>query len=66
MSFNFVVLNILCGTTTNPVYSHIVRSGEGKMYAVHTSTSKEVERLFPIDPQLKSQDTTQTHSKAQN
>ncbi|PHT58591.1 hypothetical protein CQW23_00954 [Capsicum baccatum] len=25
----------------------------GKMYAVHTSTSEEVERLFPIDPRLK-------------
>ena len=37
----------------------------GKMYAVHTSTSEEVERLFPIDPRLKARDTTQTHSKAQ-
>ncbi|KAF3671658.1 putative zinc finger AN1 domain-containing stress-associated protein 12-like [Capsicum annuum] len=24
-------------------------SGEGKMYAIHTTTSDEVERLFPID-----------------
>ena len=23
------------------------------MYAVHTATSEEVERLFPIDPRLK-------------
>ncbi|PHT52375.1 Two-component response regulator ARR10 [Capsicum baccatum] len=30
----------------------------GKMYAVHTSTSNEVERLFPIDPRLKTQDPT--------
>ena len=37
----------------------------GKMYAVHTSTSDEVERLFPKDPWLKAQDITQTHSKAQ-
>ncbi|KAF3668525.1 hypothetical protein FXO37_09509 [Capsicum annuum] len=37
----------------------------GKMYAVHTSTSDEVERLFPKDPRLKSRDTTQTHSTAQ-
>ncbi|KAF3662554.1 putative UDP-glucose 6-dehydrogenase-like isoform 1 [Capsicum annuum] len=40
-------------TTTNPVYSHIVRPGEGKMYAVNTTTSGEVARLFPIHPQLK-------------
>ncbi|KAM3198916.1 hypothetical protein P3L10_034353 [Capsicum annuum] len=40
-------------TTTNPLYSHKVGSGEGKMYAVHTATSEEVERLFPIDPRLK-------------
>jgi len=40
-------------TTTNPVYSHIVGSGEGRVYAVHITTSKEVERLFPIDPWLK-------------
>ena len=52
-------------TTTNPVYSHLVGSGGGKMYAVHTSTSDEVERLFPKDPRLKAQDIIQTHSKAQ-
>ena len=52
-------------TTTNPVYSHFVGSGGGKMYAVHTSTSDEVERLFPKDPRLKSRDITQTHSTAQ-
>ena len=53
-------------TTTNPVYSHIVRSGEDKMYAVHTSTSKEVERLFPIYPRLDTRNTKQIHSKAWN
>ncbi|KAM3395647.1 HIPL1 protein [Capsicum galapagoense] len=37
-------------TTTNPVYSHKMGSGEGKMYAVHTAISEKAERLFPIDP----------------
>ncbi|KAF3672519.1 putative clathrin assembly protein-like [Capsicum annuum] len=46
-------------TTTNPVYSHIVVSGEGKTYVVHTTTSEEVERLFSIDPRLKTKDRRQ-------
>ncbi|PHT87204.1 hypothetical protein T459_09310 [Capsicum annuum] len=33
-------------TKTNLVYSHTVGSGEGSMYAVHTTTSEEIERLF--------------------
>ena len=37
-------------TTTSPVYSHTVGTGEGKMYAVHNATSEEVERLFLIEP----------------
>ncbi|KAM3301886.1 HIPL1 protein [Capsicum chacoense] len=37
-------------TTTNPVYSHKMGFGKGKMYAVHTAISEKAERLFPIDP----------------
>ena len=50
-------------TTTNPVYSHKVSSREGKIYTVHTATSEEVERLFPIDPQLRIENSTQGHSE---
>ncbi|KAF3622114.1 hypothetical protein FXO37_32474 [Capsicum annuum] len=40
-----------------------VGSGEGKMYAVHTATSEEVERLFLIDPRLKVENSKQRDGK---
>ncbi|KAF3674371.1 putative protein EIN4-like [Capsicum annuum] len=43
-----VTVEATATTTTkiNPVYSHTVGFGEGSMYAVHTTTSEKVERLF--------------------
>ncbi|PHT75252.1 hypothetical protein T459_18774 [Capsicum annuum] len=35
------------------VYSHLARFGDGKMYAVHTTTFEEVDRLFSVDPRLR-------------
>ncbi|PHT61444.1 Calpain-type cysteine protease DEK1 [Capsicum annuum] len=40
-------------TTTYPVYSHTMGSGENKVYTDHIVTSDEVEKLFPIDPLLR-------------
>lgn len=48
--YTIIVVSIIHTTTTNPLYFHIIKCGEDKIYAIHTTTFREVERLFPIDP----------------